>query len=133
MTSSENLALVRTAYAAHRDRDLDAFLGVFAADAEWVHPDGMADYGLGGTQRGHAGIKEFLARVPQHVGGMVLDPQEFIVSGDRVVVLGVREVTNRRGRTRTLKFLHAWTIRDGKAVRMEDVFDTVAFQRLLQE
>ena len=95
-------------------------------------PAGMAKYGLGGTKLGHAGIKEFLAHVPSVLGGMRLEPGEFIEQGDRVVVFGTREVTSRSGRTVTLEFVHSWTLRDGKAARMEDIFDTVAFHELIE-
>jgi hypothetical protein len=92
----------------------------------------MDAYGLGGTKKGHAGVKDFLAHVPTVLGGMRLEPQEIIESGDRVVVLGVRQVTSLSGRTETLRFVHSWTLRDGKATRMEDIFDTVLFHRLIE-
>ena len=50
------------------------------------HPDGLEKYGLGGTKLGHDGVRAFLARVPSVLGGMRLEPQEFIEQGDRVVV-----------------------------------------------
>ncbi|CAM5725575.1 hypothetical protein SANTM175S_01829 [Streptomyces antimycoticus] len=48
------------------------------------------------------------------------------------MVFGTREVTSRRGTTVTLDFVHSWTMRDGKAARMEDIFDTVAFHELIE-
>src|ERR1044072_6917382 len=51
-------------------------------DVEWVHPAGMAKYGLGGTKVGHAGIKEFLAHVPSVLGGMRLAPPGGIGQGE---------------------------------------------------
>ncbi|WP_328930780.1 nuclear transport factor 2 family protein (plasmid) [Streptomyces sp. NBC_00190] len=127
-----NLALVRRAYRAFHDRDVAGLLDTLDPQVEWVHPDGMAVYGLGGTKHGHAGVREFLSRVPSVLGGMRLEPQEFVAADDRIVVFGVRQVTSVRGTTRTLPFIHSWTLRDGMAVRMEDVFDTVAFQQLIE-
>ncbi|MFJ3928526.1 nuclear transport factor 2 family protein [Streptomyces sp. NPDC090022] len=127
-----NVALVRRAYRAFHDRDVPALLATLDPGVEWVHPDGMADYGLGGTKHGHAGVRDFLSRVPAVLGGMRLEPQEFVAAADRVVVFGVRQVTSVRGTTRTLPFIHSWTLRDGTAVRMEDVFDTVVFHRLIE-
>ncbi|WP_327355108.1 nuclear transport factor 2 family protein [Streptomyces sp. NBC_01304] len=129
---SDNRALIQTAYEAFHTRDVVALLGTMAEDMQWVHPDGMHDYGLGGTKHGHAGVKEFLAKVPTVLGGMKLHPQEFLESGDRVVVFGVRDVTSKSGHTESLQFVHSWTLRDGKAVRMEDIFDTVLFHRLIE-
>ncbi|MBW5483256.1 DUF4440 domain-containing protein [Streptomyces bambusae] len=131
-TSDENLALIRRSYRAFHERDVAALLGTLHPEVEWVHPDGMAEYGLGGTKHGHAGVREFLSRVPAVLGGMRLEPQEFVASGDRVVVFGVRQVTSVRGTTKTLPFIHSWTLRDGVAVRMEDIFDTVVFRRLIE-
>ncbi|QWQ45709.1 nuclear transport factor 2 family protein [Streptomyces sp. YPW6] len=107
-------------------------VGADRGHEEWVHPDGMAAYGLGGTKHGHTGVREFLAHVPTVLGGMRLEPAEFVQSGDRVVVFGTRQVTSRSGRTETLSFVHSWTLSGGKAVRMEDIFDTAAFQRLIE-
>ncbi|MGW3204495.1 nuclear transport factor 2 family protein [Streptomyces sp. NPDC001135] len=133
VTATErNLRLIRRAYAAFQARDVDALLQTLDPQLEWVHPDGMADYGLGGTKRGHAGVREFLARVPSVLGGMRLEPREFVADGDRVAVFGVREVTSVRGTSATLSFVHSWVLRDGLAVRMEDIFDTVEFRRLIE-
>ncbi|MFF5128721.1 nuclear transport factor 2 family protein [Streptomyces syringium] len=129
---TDNLEAIHAAYRAFRARDLGGLLEVLDPGIEWVHPLGMAEFGLGGTKSGHAGVKQFLARVPLVLGGMRLEPQEFIESGDRVVVFGVRQVTSVTGHTETLDFIHSWTMRDGRAVRMEDVFDTVLFHRLIR-
>jgi ketosteroid isomerase-like protein len=131
-TTDHNLQLIQRAYQAFHARDVGALLETLDPQVEWVHPDGMAVYGLGGTKHGHAGVKEFLAHVPTVLGGMRLEPQEFVAADDRVVVFGVREVTSVRGATETLPFIHSWTLRDGVAVRMEDVFDTVLFHRLIE-
>ncbi|MFE0106727.1 nuclear transport factor 2 family protein [Streptomyces sp. NPDC059009] len=127
-----NRALIERAYAAFRTRDVPALLATLDPQVEWVHPDGMAEYGLGGTKHGHAGVREFLAHVPTVLAGMRLEPQEFVVSGDRVVVFGIRDVTSVRGTTETLPFIHSWTLRDGVAIRMEDVFDTALFRRVIE-
>ncbi|MBW8737682.1 MAG: nuclear transport factor 2 family protein [Streptomyces turgidiscabies] len=131
-TKQSNIHLLHAAYQAFHSRDVDALLAVLSEDVEWIHPEGMHEYGLGGTKVGHAGVKEFLAHVPTVLGGMRLHPLEFVHSGDRVVVFGVRDVTSRSGHTESLEFVHSWTLRDGRAVRMEDIFDTVVFHRLIE-
>jgi ketosteroid isomerase-like protein len=131
-TKQSNIHLIHAAYQAFHSRDVGALLAVLSEDVEWIHPEGMHEYGLGGTKVGHAGVKEFLAHVPTVLGGMRLHPLEFVHSGDRVVVFGVRDVTSRSGHTESLDFVHSWTLRDGRAVRMEDIFDTVVFHRLIE-
>lgn len=130
--ASPNVRLIRTAYRAFQARDIQALLDTFAPDVHWVHPESMSAYGLGGTKHGHAGVQEFLARVPLVLGGMRLEPIEFLESGDRVVVFGERYVTSVRGTTQLLKFTHSWTLRDGKVTVMEDIFDTVLLQQLIE-
>lgn len=128
---SDNTELIRGAYQAFRNRDNVALLAALSPEVEWVHPASMEAYGLGGTKHGHGGVREFLAHVPTVIGGMRLEPLEFISSGHRVVVFGIRHVTSLSGRTETLRFVHSWTLRDGRVTRMEDIFDTVEFQRLI--
>jgi ketosteroid isomerase-like protein len=129
---TRNSLAVRAAYRAFKERDVDGLLAILHPDVDWVHPDGMNHYGLGGTKKGHAGVKEFLAHVPTVLGGMRLEPLEFIESGDRIVVFGIRHVTSLGGHTETLQFVHSWTMRDGRATAMEDIFDTVLFHRLIE-
>ncbi|OKK04827.1 limonene-1,2-epoxide hydrolase [Streptomyces sp. CB03234] len=126
-----NVEVIQAAYRAFRTRDVNALLALFAPDVQWVHPRGMSVHGLGGVRHGHAGVLAFLSRVPYVIGGMQLEPREYVVSGDRVVVFGTRQVTSLHGHTEQLDFVHSWTFRDGKAVRMEDIFDTVLFHELI--
>lgn len=123
--------LIRASYQAFHRRDVNAILEFFHPDIEWVHPDSMSDLGLGGTKHGHAGVRAFLAHVPTVLGGMHLEPREFLVSGDRVAVFGTRQVTALDGRTATMAFVHSWTLADGKAIRFEDYFDTAEMRRLI--
>lgn len=63
---------------------------------------------------------------------MRLNPEEFIESGDRIIVFGTRDITSLNGHTQTLRFVHSWTMYQGKATRMEDIFDTVLLHRLIE-
>ncbi|WP_079138080.1 nuclear transport factor 2 family protein [Streptomyces sp. PTY087I2] len=130
--TSPNLELVQAAYRAFHRRDTEALLDVLAPDVRWIHPDSMSEYSLGGTRHGHAGVRSFLSHVPTVVKAMRIEPREFLESGDRVVVFGVRQVTSTRGTTEELKFVHSWTLRDGKATVMEDIFDSAPFRRVIE-
>ncbi|MEY9847299.1 nuclear transport factor 2 family protein [Streptacidiphilus sp. MAP5-3] len=131
--STANLELVRGVYAAFDRRDLPSVLDAFAPDIDWVHPEGMVAYGVGGTKVGHEGVKSFLAKVPSVLAGQQVVPEEFVVDGDRIVVLGSRHVTAHNGRTGTLRFVHSWTLCDGRVTRLEDVFDTAEMHRLIAD
>jgi len=128
---STNIQTVRASYDAFHRRDLPGVLAALAPDVQWTHPDGMSPFGLGGTKKGHDEVVTFIKHVPTHVAEMKLDPQEFIESGDRVVVFGSRHVTAVSGRSATMKFVHSWTFANGKAITFEDYFDTAEMIRLI--
>jgi uncharacterized protein len=126
-----NIDLIRNAYAAFHRRDIDMVLDAFAPDIEWTHPDGMNEWELGGTKRGHAEVRAFMRRVPGVFAAMVPTPREFVESGDRVVVFGTHHMRSHAGAEGTVRFVHSWTLAGGKAIRFEDYFDTVLVARLL--
>ncbi|NEB42214.1 nuclear transport factor 2 family protein [Streptomyces sp. SID14515] len=130
--ASPNLELVKAAYRAFHERDTEALLDLLAPDVCWIHPDSMSEYNLGGARHGHGGVRSFLSHVPTVLKSMRIEPREFLESGDRIVVFGVRHVTSTRGTTKELKFVHSWTLRDGKATVMEDIFDSVPFRQLVE-
>jgi ketosteroid isomerase-like protein len=129
---STNLQTVRDSYEAFHRRDLPGVLAALAPDVEWVHPDGMRPFGLGGTKKGHDEVIAFIKHVPTYITEMKLHPEEFIESGNRIVVFGSRKVTATTGRSATLKFVHSWTFVNGQAVLFEDYFDTAEMIRLFQ-
>jgi ketosteroid isomerase-like protein len=130
--AADPVALVQAAYRSFRDGDVEGLLSRLSPEVVWVHPIGMSRFGLGGSVQGHTGVRRFLAHVPTVIGGMRLQPEEYLTAGDRVVVLGVRHVTSRSGNTETLRFVHAWTFAEGLAVRLEDIFDTIEFARVVE-
>jgi ketosteroid isomerase-like protein len=48
-----------------------------------------------------------------------------------VVVVGQFDARAKGGREGRWRFAHVWKLRDGKAVRQESFFDTLAEQRVL--
>ena len=55
------------------------------------------------------------------------EPQDFIAEGDKVVVLGEEtEVIRASGGTVENRWVHIFTIRSGKIVAFEEVFDATA-------
>lgn len=128
---SSNIEIIRASYAAFHRRDIDGVLAALAPDVLWTHPDGMKELGLGGTKHGHDEVLDFIRHVPTHFAEITLDPQEFVESGDRIVVLGTRKVTSVAGRTAILRFVHAWRFAAGRAIDFEDYFDTAEMIRLV--
>lgn len=130
---SANIDAVRASYEAFHRKDIAGVLAALAPDVLWTHPDGMNEFGLGGAKRGHEEVIAFIRHVPTYIAEMRLDAQEFIESGDRIVVFGSRRVTAANGRRATLRFVHSWRFADGKAVAFEDYFDTAELIRLIAD
>jgi ketosteroid isomerase-like protein len=124
---ASNLDTVRASYDAFHRRDVDGILAALAPDVRWTHPDGMSPFGLGGTKNGHAEVVDFLKQAPKHVAELKLEPEEFLESGDRIVVFGRRRVTGHTGRSAVLRFVHSWRFDAGRATDFEDYFDTAEF------
>jgi uncharacterized protein len=115
--SQEDVELVRTIYDRFRAGDLQGGLAVCHPDIE-VHdrpeaPDPQ-------VYRSHDGVVESLRVSQAEFTGLDVVPEEFIDAGDRVVVV-FRFVGT--GRTSGIpvdeRLAHVWTVRDGKAIRME--------------
>ncbi|MFC4908619.1 methyltransferase [Actinomadura gamaensis] len=133
MTGHDNIALISASYDAFRRGDLDAALAFFHPDIEWVHPDGMSDHDLGGVERGLPAVKAFMARARSLFAEVGMRPDTFFAEGDQVVVTGVNHMrAAATGREADITVVHHWRIRDGKAVRFEDLHDTAAIRALLE-
>jgi hypothetical protein len=115
--SQANVELVRTIYDRFRAGDTDGALALHHPEIE-VHdrpeiPDPQ-------VYRGHEGVLSSL-RVSQAVfKGLDVVPEEFLDAGDRVIVVFRFQGTGREsGVPIDERLAHVWTIRDGKAARME--------------
>ena len=130
---ASNIDTVRASYEAFHRRDVPGILAALAPDVRWTHPDGMVAYGLGGTKTGHEEVVDFLRHAPRHVAAMQLEPEEFLESGDRIVVFGHRQVTGHSGHSAKLRFVHSWRFTEGRAAEFEDYFDTAEFIRIIAQ
>jgi uncharacterized protein len=119
--SVENVEVVRTAYEAFRSGDLEGVGKYFAEDVEWESPDTLP---TGGVVRGRDAVLGNFAELPKHWSKFSVDPDEYIDAGDHVVVRGVQSVTGPGGSTES-RYLHLFTLSNGKVVRGEFIADTV--------
>ena len=82
MSTSENVETAKNGYAAFAEADLEAVLGIFDDDIEFVVPGTSA---VSGTYRGKAEVTEFFAKVAEQ--SFTTTPSRFIADDDVVVVL----------------------------------------------
>ena len=115
--SQANVELVREIYERFRAGDREGALALHDPEIE-VHdrpevPDPQ-------VYRGHEGVIRAVAASRATFERLDIVPEEFVEKGDRVVVVFRFLGTGREsGVPIDQRLCHAWTIRDGKAVRME--------------
>ena len=116
--SRENEERARRGYEAFNAGDMDAVFESLAEDIEWeewsMAPDAKTYYG-------HAGVREFFAKLSEAFDVLRFEPEEFIAAGNQTVVPTLVRVRGRgSGVETTLPTVHVWTLReDGKATRVQ--------------
>ena len=126
--SEEHLTVVRSAYAAFGRGDLDAVLAVFHPEIAWLTPATLP--WSRGEYHGHQGVMEYFASFLAHLEEPRIVPDELLVCGERVVALGFERARARAtGVAFAAAFAHIWTLRDGRAVRLQGIVDTAAIRQ----
>jgi ketosteroid isomerase-like protein len=121
-TNQSGMAVLRAFYDATARGDVEAILGLLDPQVVWRTPESLP---WGGTFHGHEGIREFFAKLM----GQPVEPrrevQEYLDAGDRIVVQ-LRTFGRPKGDdTETwVPEVHVWTVRSGKIVDLEAIFDT---------
>jgi len=105
--------LLRRAYRAFNDRDLDAALALMHPDVDW--PNVIE----GGRVRGHGEVRAYWERQFETIDPHV-EPKRFAEEGGRFVV-DVHQVVRDAERTLLAdqRVRHVYTLRDGLIERME--------------
>jgi ketosteroid isomerase-like protein len=83
----ESIDLVRRAFAAFSERDLDAVLEVVGADVEFFPPTASIA-GHDTPYRGHEGLRQYFEDVARIWEVLEVVPHEYREVGDQVVALG---------------------------------------------
>jgi len=119
------LAVVRGIYDAYRRGDVDAVLKACAPDIDWITSKETLPWS-DGQYRGREGVAKYFADFSQYIDGLRLEVDELIDGDDRVVAVGDLFATARAsGRDYRARFAQIWTVRDGRAVRLEGIIDTM--------
>ena len=117
--SQENVDLVRRSLD-HFNATGELLWDVIDPDVEWViDPMGL----LGGTYRGHEGVKMFLARLGESFDQLGLEIDDLIDAGDSVVAVG-RTRMHGRGSGVTAEQPIGWVlrVRESRIVRNQVYF-----------
>jgi ketosteroid isomerase-like protein len=115
--SQENVEMVRATYEAANRGDWDSFFAGVDPNVELKAPDRMM---RGRRYRGIREVREFFEDLLEPFEEVVVQPEKFFDAGDRLVVfvlLSSRPIGSSA--TIEIRIGHLWTMRDGKATRLE--------------
>lgn len=131
--SGANLEVVQGVYAAYDRGDLAGVLARLSEDIVWANPY-PPHVPLAGVFEGHAAFRRFVGAIRESTQSLAFEVREFIAQGDKVVVVGWERVIARpTGREYENPWVHVWTLRDGKGVRVQVHGDTAAVGAAFQQ
>ena len=106
-------------YEAWNRRDIEGALAPLSPELEWVLPEGGVN---AGTNHGRESFRAFFETYFEAFESIQLEPLRFVVAGERIVAL-VRMFGAGRGSGAEVEQSagHIWTMREGKASRLEIV------------
>jgi ketosteroid isomerase-like protein len=128
--SAENVAIVKGIYQAFATGDVPAVVGAMSPDIEWNEAENFP-YSDGNPYRGpDAILSGVFARLGSEWDGFGGLPEQFLDAGDTVIMVGRYVGTcNATGRAMNPQVAHFWTLEGGKAVRFQQLCDTLAVAR----
>ena len=124
--SVSNIEIVQKMYGAFATRDIDAVLGMLAADVEWTEPPNPYNP-TAGSRRGHDGFLEWIEIGRRTEEILVLQPRKMLIDDDSVAVVGyLKCLVKATGKVYESDFVHLVTLRNGQVARFQEFFDTHA-------
>jgi uncharacterized protein len=122
---ADNIAIVKGAYEALANGDINTFIDVLDEQIEWHLPEhhplwpGKAFVGPQAVVEGH------LARISQVYDGFRIDFQRIVALGDTVLAeMRCRSKGKVTGQDLDVQAAQVWDLRDGKCVRWQEYADT---------
>lgn len=118
--------VVSSIYAAFAAGDPDAFAAALHPDIVWNEAESNT-YADGNPYEGPQAVMEgVIGRVITDWVGFTATPEEMIIQGDRVVVLGrYTGAYGATGETINAQMVHVWRIEDGQAISFQQYVDTL--------
>ena len=121
MSDHPNVAVLKGAYERFAAGDIPGVMEALDPAISWHVPEVVPH---GGAFEGHDGVGAFFSGIAATWDGLAVEVDAVLAESDRVAVIG-----RASGRLRSAGedvgygFVHAWTMRDGRAVRFEEYVD----------
>lgn len=117
--SQQDVQTLREGYEDFNRQDIPAVLERFDPQIEWNEPGGGR--APAGTFRGPQNIAEqVFSHIPENFDELRPEPEQFIDSGEHVVVIGHFRGKAKSGAAVDAPFAHVWRIRNGKMVQFHN-------------
>ena len=121
MSNADDL---KQGYEAFGRGDLDGATQNFADDIRWENPE-APQIPNNGTTEGKDNVKQLFAELGNYWESFSITPDEFIESGDTVIVLSHSESKGKDTGTEVkLPWVHVWRFSDGQVTEVQALTDT---------
>lgn len=118
--------IVRQAYDAFLQGDVDALLNLVAADVDWEF-EGSPQLAYAGNRRSRQQVRDFFRDLQRTDDIQAFEPREFIAAGPQVTVLGWEKSTALDSGTKfDTQWCHVFTVKDGQITRWRGFSNTAA-------
>jgi ketosteroid isomerase-like protein len=121
--SQENVEIVRHFFEAWNRREEETQTEAFAPEIEYRTPGLASAVGLDAVYYGHAGLRKFTQEFREPWDEISNEIERIIERGEQVVVLVRLRGKGRDGIEVERPFAQIWTMRGGRAVRVEGYDD----------
>jgi ketosteroid isomerase-like protein len=119
--TKQEIADLRASYAAFNRGDIDAAAKALDPGIEWIEPP---EFPGGGTYHGVDGAKRYLAQSRAGADDVISEPEQFIFTGDRIVVFVYARVRPKGSNAwQDIRLADVYRFRNGKAVQMRAFSD----------
>jgi ketosteroid isomerase-like protein len=126
-----NSEILSALYDSFAKGDIPSVLQAFDPQIEWTDAEGFP---TAGTFRGpDAIVQNVFMPLGSEWDGFSVSPEQLIEQDDNVVAVGTYTGKFKAtGKSMKARFAHVWQIKDGKAIRFEQIVDSHMVQQALQ-
>jgi uncharacterized protein len=115
-----NVDIIRAGYERFARGEMEAVWELLDPDVEFYQ---SSELPWGGRYKGHAQVRDFLAKLFGSIESKV-SPEQFVEAGDQVVEIGhTRGRARSTGKELDVPEVHIWTFANGRVVRFEAYID----------
>ncbi len=126
-TQQTNIQIVKDAYAAFGQGDMERLMKDFSEDIHWWVAGPSDVIPFAGEHRGREEVKRFFRILDQYQQTRTFQPKDFVAQGDQVIVLGhYHAQVKKTGRDFDYEWVHVFTLRGEKIAQFREYYDTAA-------